>query len=111
MSRVFGERGGETRENFGAGLKYESRLNDGSIYIYLFSMVCGWSVFVWADCTLDLVCTVGLNMEVTRIESAGIEVKVINLIGQMGTVKMLDLGHIVNIVDIEVVEAARVVNE
>lgn len=77
MSRVFGERGGETRENFGAGLKYESRLNDGSIYIYLFSMVCGWSIFVWADCTLDLVCTVGLNMEVTRIESAGLEVKVI----------------------------------
>jgi len=29
----------------------------------------------------------------------------------MGTVKMLDLGHIVNIVDIEVVEAAKVVNE
>lgn len=45
------------------------------ICIFFFSMVCGWSVFVWVDCTLDLVCTVVLNMEVTRKELAGLEVK------------------------------------
>lgn len=46
----------------------------GLFICIFFSMVCGWSVFVWVDCTLDLVCTV-LNMEVTRKESAGSEVK------------------------------------